>query len=152
MQSDIGLKRHQNIPNLPDLVIDQHNVPSHVAEVIAFVKIRASEALTDNRLITYILEATEYGTKEQITSTFIQKVFQHMESIKHPFVEDLSHYEVGQIESTAWTIFQFQQTLWSHLLVTCGLETNKQTIAQLVIQYLFGNQGKLSKLLRRLTK
>lgn len=133
-------------------MIDQHHVPNEVAEVIAFGKIRASEDLTDDRLITYILEAIKYGTRKQITFTFIQEVFQHMESIKHPFVEDLSRYEVKQIESTASTIFKFQQNLWYHLLDTCDLATNEQAIAQLIIQYLYGNQRELSELLRRLTE
>jgi len=133
-------------------VIDQLYVPNDVAEVIAFAKIRASVALTDNRLIMFILKALKYGTKEQITSSFIQKVFQHMESIKHPFVEDLSRYEVTQIESAAWTILQFQQNLWAYLLARCHLTTNDQAIAQLIVQYMYGDPNNLSKLLHKLTK
>lgn len=153
MQSDIGLKRHKDILNLPDLLINQHHVPSNIAEVIAFAKIRANGILTDNRLIMYILEATKYGTKEQVTSAFIQEVFQHMESTKHPLFEDLLHYEVGQIKFTASIISKIQEILWRHLLDACDFTTtHERAISQLIIQYVYGDQRNLSELLRRLTK
>ncbi len=139
------------MPNLPDLLINQHHVPSNVAEFIAFAKTRDNEVLTDNRLIIYILEAMNYGTKEQVTSTFIQKVFDHMKSIEHPFLKDLLPYEVRQIESAALTISGIQEFLWCRLLYACGLTTPRErAIPQLIIQYVDGDQEKLSALLQTL--
>lgn len=159
MQSDPGLDRLQNISNPPELWIDQHHVRNDVANVIAFAKIRANEILTDNRLVMYILKEMEYGTKEQITSAFIQEVFQSMQSTRHPFVTNFLRYEIAQIKSTGWTIFQIGHSLWCHLLDACRLTTSpgrdmtidERTISQLIVRHRYGDQEQLSALLLKLT-
>ena len=140
------LKKHQYTEGFE---VDGIFVDSTVAELIAFAKLRASKLLTDLRLAKYVTaEMKEKNEGEhQWEPTFIQRIFEHMEERGHPFMEKpfVSHrfYEVDEAPAVAEVIQQIQKDLWEHVAIH---SLNQSIVAQVLVQYLYGDKRKLSQL------
>ena len=140
------LEKHQHTEGF---VVDGIFVDSTVAELIVFAKLRAPKLLTDLRLAKYITAEMKGKDEEehQWGSTFIQRIFQQMKETGHPFMEKpfLAHrlYEVFEAHAVAEVIQQFQKDLWEHVAIH---SLNQSTVAEVLVQYLYGDERKLSQL------